>query len=107
MLLAVEMQNSRLLVNHRFQMHQTAPKGVNMFQGFSPVSKIELGAFIEVFEIQFAVAVVIPIFDLKIRESEVCHVRDKLVPYLLPSLFRNRPLLIIDEFENEEVEFLA
>src|SRR5438105_11212193 len=84
-----------------------APKRLHMLERFAGVTHIEFGAFVAMLQIEFTIPIIIAIFNLKIRKTEVSHIRDQLITNALPALFRNRPLLFFDKLVDEKIQFLA
>ena len=104
---AIEVQHSRLFVNHGLQVYGPAPEGVHMFKCFAGVSHIEFSALEAVLQVKFAVAVVISVRNFKVGKSKVSHVRDELIADSLPTFLSDCPLFFLDQFIHKQIEFFA
>src|SRR4029079_386089 len=104
---AIEVQHSRLFVNHGLEVYGPAPEGVHMFKCFAGVSHLEFSTLVAVLQVKFAVAVVISVLNFKVGKSKVSHVRDELVADSLPTFLSDCPLFFLDQFIHKQIEFLA
>ncbi len=74
MFVAVVVQDGGFVVDHGFQVDGAAPEGMDVLEGFAGVTQVEFGAFVAVLHVELAIAVVVAILNLQIRETEVGHV---------------------------------
>src|SRR5690349_14295571 len=78
-----------------FEVNGTTPELIDVLEGFLSIGQVEFLAFMEMLEVEFAIAPVIAVVHHDIRTPEVGHVGDNGITHLLPVLLGNNPLIAL------------
>src|SRR5262245_44033557 len=107
MFFTVVMPDGIFIFDFGLDVDRAAPEFENIFKHFACILLIEFRSFVTVAKKDFAVAVIITVGDLDVWITEIIHITDQLIADTLPLLFGDRPLFLIDQLVNKEIELIA